>query len=574
MVRNKDNVLAPAKGKLGEFIRRDPQTHDPNFVIDSFDPKKPDPLALPYIPNLKRVIYEIYEYDNLLDSSNMDMGDWIKIAKDIKTFYKMYDGFVVLHGTDTLAYTSSALSFMLENLGKPVIITGSQVPIVEPVTDGKDNFLCSVAIAGNFHIPEVAVYFNHQLYRGNRISKVSTKYFDAFETCNYPPLAKVGTSFEVDYRFVMKPSTIAEFNVVTKLSDKVCLLKIYPGITADTVKSLFQPPIGGVVIQSFGAGNMPILDKAGLIDHFKAAVEKGVIIVNITQCTSGAVCGTYEAGKVFYDIGVLTGYDMTPEAAFTKLCFVLGHDEWSLETKKKKMSQSLRGELSGLVTSPYDELDLIVAVSHHLKLTSSEQKGHLKKILIPAMVTDAIVNGNVTKLSELKSWGIDFNEINEEERTPLHIACHYDNIEVVRFLLSNGANIHIKDRFGNVPLVEAVNYSSKEIIQLLMDNGAHLRMEEKDIGNTLCNAASRGQVGKLKRYIIAGADLNLSDLEGRTPLHLACLHEQVDVVRLLLYKGVHKDKIDMLGNRPIDYARIKRNEIIISMLQGTKICDT
>lgn len=204
----------------------------------------------------------------------------------IQQSYEFFDGFVVLHGTDTLSYTASALSFMLENLGKTVIITGSQIPIFETRTDGKDNFTSALIIAGNYVIPEVTVFFGSKLYRGNRTIKVSSASLDAFDTPNVSCLANVGINVEVDYRLIFRPCTVNRFCVHSHLDENVGILRLFPSITTATIRAFLQPPMRGVVLQSFGAGNIPS-NREDMLQALKDASQNGMIIVNCTQCTTG-----------------------------------------------------------------------------------------------------------------------------------------------------------------------------------------------------------------------------------------------------------------------------------------------
>ncbi|MCL4151386.1 UNVERIFIED_CONTAM: hypothetical protein GTU68_033654 [Idotea baltica] len=210
--------------------------------------------------------------------------------------YRNFDGFVVLHGTDTLAYTASALSFMMENLGKPVIITGSQIPLFETRSDGRDNFIGSVIIAGGYAIPEVSVFFNNKLYRGNRTVKVSSGSLDAFGSPNLSPIAVAGISIQ-DYRLIFRPTRIAKFKVTDQLNRNVGLLRLFPSISAETVKTLLQPPTCGAVLQTYGSGNIPS-NRKDIIDILREATKREVLIVNITQCAHGGVEPIYETGEV------------------------------------------------------------------------------------------------------------------------------------------------------------------------------------------------------------------------------------------------------------------------------------
>ncbi|GFR72428.1 glutamyl-tRNA(Gln) amidotransferase subunit D, partial [Elysia marginata] len=243
----------------------------------------------------KRVAYKIIEFDPLLDSSNMAISDWIKIAECIKKHYDEYDGFVVLHGTDTMAYTASALSFMLENLGKPVILTGSQIPIYETRSDGRNNFLDSLIIAGTYSIPEVMVCFFEKVYRGNRCIKGDADGFSAFTSPNMPPLVQLQVKIKVDYSSIFTQSTEEKFTISTNMCPNVGLLRLFPGITTQTVRAFLQPPVQGVVLQTYGAGNAPN-NRPDLLSLFKDAYNWGVIIVNISQCTKGNVGAAYATG--------------------------------------------------------------------------------------------------------------------------------------------------------------------------------------------------------------------------------------------------------------------------------------
>lgn len=329
-------ALEPRPYEFVRKIRQYPNMHDDGYASKRYGPaKNMAPLVLPYVEGQhRRILYQISEYEPLLDSSNMSISDWVRIATDIRQSYEFFDGFVILHGTDTLSYTASALSFMFENLGKTIIITGSQIPIFETRTDGKDNFTSALILAGNYVLPEVCIFFNSRLFRGNRTIKVSSESLDAFNSPNAAPLAKMGINVEVDYRVIFRPCTVDKFTVHLQMDENVGLLRLFPSISVATVNAFLRAPMRGVVLQTYGAGNFPT-NRADLIAALREANERQVLIVNCTQCNEGAVCDLYETGRQLQEIGIIPGYDMTPEAALAKLSYVLSKQEWDWETKKK-----------------------------------------------------------------------------------------------------------------------------------------------------------------------------------------------------------------------------------------------
>ncbi|PWN49468.1 asparaginase-domain-containing protein [Violaceomyces palustris] len=301
-------------------------------------------LITPRGANGKRVRYAVLEYDPLLDSSEMDMPDWIRLSKDIALNYKNFDSFIVLHGTDTMAYTSSALSMLLENLGKSVIVTGAQVPLSQLRNDAIENVLGALTLAGSFIIPEVCLYFASKLYRGNRVSKVSNNALAAFDSPNMSPLARVGISIEVSWNLIERPKELLPFRAHDRMDANVAVLRLFPGLPTSTVKSFLSPPLKGVVLESYGAGNAP--SRSDLLQVFKEASDRGLVIVNITQCMQGEVSAIYAVGKKLEKVGVVAGSDMTPECALAKLSYLLGKEELSPDDVRELMSRPLRGELT------------------------------------------------------------------------------------------------------------------------------------------------------------------------------------------------------------------------------------
>lgn len=310
-----------------------------------------------FVPELERFHYDIdtVTFGPPIDSSDMEPKYWCRMVEIIAQNYEQYDGFVLLHGTDTMAFTASALSFMLENLAKPVVVTGSQLPIGQLRTDGKENLLTAIEIAAARHadgapvVPEVCIFFENRLLRGNRTTKINSEGFNAFRSFNYPALAHAGIHIRFEEPYILRRPTGASFRPFCQLDTHVAILTLFPGIREEVVAAVANiPGLRGLVLKTYGAGNAP--RKPWLYEQLTALCRRGVVIVNTSQCATGAVdMGRYETSLRLIEAGVLNGRDMTVEAVVAKLMFLLGH-ETDLEVVKAKMNTSLAGEVTLLTT--------------------------------------------------------------------------------------------------------------------------------------------------------------------------------------------------------------------------------
>ena len=306
------------------------------------------------VPELKKFGYSIdtYSFDPVIDSSDITPEFWVNLCNLIKKNYEKYDGFVILHGTDTMSYTASALSFMMENLAKPVVLTGSQLPVGMLRTDGKENIISSIEIAaavdetGHAMVPEVCIYFESQLYRGNRTTKYNAENFRAFRSANYPVLADVGIHIKFNRSLIQYPKRWdLPLKLRTKLDTNVAILKIFPGITQQAIDAVMGTRgCRAVVLETFGSGNAPTTKQ--FVSTIKKWVKKGLIVVNVTQCQAGKVdMGAYATGVALREAGVVSGYDSTTEATLCKLFVLLGRYSSSAMVKKE-LQECLCGEIS------------------------------------------------------------------------------------------------------------------------------------------------------------------------------------------------------------------------------------
>lgn len=337
-------LLIYTGGTIG--MKQDPET----LALKPFNFEQ----ILEEVPELKKFGYNIdtCSFDPLIDSSDVVPGFWIELVSIIKREYPNYDGFVILHGTDTMSFTASALSFMLEDLEKPIILTGSQLPIGMLRTDGKENLISSIEIAaardkeGNPMVPEVCIYFESQLYRGNRTTKYNAENFRAFKSANYPVLADVGIHIKYNTALIRYPGKWGkELKIHTRLDTNVAILKIFPGLKQEIVDTVIDiKGLRAIALETFGSGNAPT--KEWFLNCIRRAVDKGLIVLNVSQCHAGSVdMDAYATGIALKQIGVVSGYDSTTEAALAKLFFLSGKYADN-EYIKERLAENLRGEIT------------------------------------------------------------------------------------------------------------------------------------------------------------------------------------------------------------------------------------
>ncbi|KAH6611045.1 lysophospholipase [Trichoderma cornu-damae] len=436
-----------------------------------------DSLRTPPTAYQRHIRYAVMEFDPLLDSSNISAGDWAAMATAVKENYHLFDGFVILHGTDSLAYTASALSFMMSNLGKPVILTGSQAPIFALQSDAVDNLLGSLIIAGTFVIPEVCLFFRDKLYRGNRTTKVSAASFDAFASPNCEPLAKVnGLGVNVNWPLVLRPTTIAEFQVFKHLdTTHVACLRVFPGIKPEMVDAVLHlPDLRGLILETFGMGNIPGGVDGRLTGVIRSAVERGVVVVNVSQCVNGFVSPVYAPGTQLGRMGVIFGLDLTAEAALAKLSHLLALPGLTQKDIAGHFSRSLRGEMTEIAhpsfshpTTPLDCASRLTPVeSAFTALGYAIQNGEID-------VVRQLLEGEGSQLLKTADYA---------GNTAVHLAAVSGNAEIMLELLKRGASVHERNRADNSPLFLATLSGKDDCARLLKTAGAHLFVEEIERG--------------------------------------------------------------------------------------------
>jgi len=448
-----------------------------------------------------------------------------------------------------MSYTSSALSFLLEDLGKTVIVTGAQIPLSQLRNDAVDNLLGALVLAGHYIMPECCLFFNHTLYRGNRVSKFSSYDLNAFDSPNFPPLVKVGIDILVSWNDVIRQTSLRRFRSHKEMSPNVATLRLFPGITANTIRAFLTPPTRGVVLETFGAGNAP--QRSDLIGALREACDRGVVIVSISQCAKGSVSDAYETGRNLLMAGVVSGGDMTPECALTKLSYLLSKPELSVSEVRSLIGTPLRGELTRPASSLPPSLsepkgidqsliNIQGVLSQVVRLSSMQSR--LPKIVLQNNADDSDKTENMAEAAAPWSWTAAEAVSTETALFPflIHFAAARDDVDAIRFCLSAEAGLN-----AEVPTSPGSEYQPRRNIVIA---GGLVNCGEPASGRSpLHSAALNGCLGAVNTLLEAGALVHLRDTLGHTPLYYAGRQGHEDVVEVLVKAGAILGGSDIEG---------------------------
>ncbi|KAI9458271.1 L-asparaginase [Russula earlei] len=542
--------IPPRSAMTAHFPQVTAQPRSIKISDDVYESRMPALITPPSVVHGgigKRIRYAVLEWNPLMDSSNIEIDDWIRIATEIEMNYTLFDAFVILHGTDTMAYTSSALSFLLEDLGKTVIVTGAQIPLSQLRNDAVDNLLSALIIAGHYIIPECCLFFNHTLFRGNRVSKSSSMDFNAFTSPNFPPLVNVGIDIVVNWNDVIRQKNLRRFTA------HKTALRLFPGITVATVQAFLAPPVRGVVLETFGAGNAP--HRKDLMSALCEACERGVVIVAITQCAKGSVSDAYATGRKLLSVGVVPGGDMTPECALTKLSYLLSKTELSTEQVRSLLGAPLRGELTRSPrAAPAYATDVNLetisdTLSHVVRLTArtrhatpaivvSDVQGESSDAGAPWAWTAAEA---ATAQSALLSWLVHLSAATNDVGALSHcLSAEADELGEDHHTIAGGILNWINPASGRSPLHVAAMNGSAQCVHALLEAGSLVHLRDS-LGHTaLYYAARQGHDEIVSTLVSTGANLSGADLEGFAPLavKMALLREDSAALKIWEKAGI------------------------------------
>uniref|UniRef100_G3U9Z9 asparaginase n=1 Tax=Loxodonta africana TaxID=9785 RepID=G3U9Z9_LOXAF len=528
-MRSERGVLVPGQG-LAAVLRRLPMFHDEDYACACQLPK--DTLVLPVLS--QGVVTGLHMCTPGFSLGRLLVTDWPECSCAPQRHYEQYHGFVVIHGTDTMAFAASTLSFVLENLQKPVILTGAQVPIHALWNDGRENLL-GLLMAGQYLILRVCLFFQNQLLRGNRATKVDSRRFAAFCSPNLPPLATVGTDIIINRELVQKIRRKEPLVVHSHVERDVGVLRLYPGIPASLVGPA-PPPLSAGSLRPRGTWGPPHRAFCAL-----SALEAFPKYLLIAHCVRGGIAarlgGVAEGPGALADAGLVSGFDMTSEAALAKLAYVLGRPGLSLDDRKQLLAQDLRGEMTAPATERRPSLQgspLGRRVTQFLSLSNSQELDAVRDALLPSLACAAAHAGDLEALQALVEMGSDLGTADFNGQTPLHVAARVGHAGAVSMLLRRGVHVNARDGDGLSPLLLAVRGRHQSVIGLLRAAGACLSPQElEDAGTELCRLASRADGEGLQAWWQAGADLGQLGYDGRSPLQVAESAGNLEVVTLL-----------------------------------------